>query len=558
MSRTVDAGVADSQATEADEVGRLVSGARVVTVWTTASRITGFLRVAAIAAIIGPTFFGNLLQTALYVPLLLSEVLAATLIPSVLAPRIVHRLQAGDEVGASRIARGFLGAVLPLFAAVVLAAMLAAPLLLRVMTVAVDDPTLRAQQIALGWPLLALLLPQMILHAFIATSIAVQHAHHRFAVASAAQMVENLGLVGVLVLSAIAFGFGGEIETITTGHVIALGAGSTLVVALHAAVQWWGAARLGTRLYPTRGWRDREVRATLRTALPASGASTLNGIGWLSVLVASGHVPGGAVAFQVAQSLFNLPISLFSRPFAVSQLPLLARRNGERSAAAFRSILERSLRLALFVAVPAGLAFVAIPGVLAGAVAYGEMASPEAIDLVATAVLGLGFGLAGEAVLTVYASAAYARLDTASQLRAAVIRTVLIAVGLAVAHGVAPEASILVIALGCSAATIAAAAYLRGRVNRDLSVGALGDWRRWIAGTVALAILSVLPAALIAGDVAPADAGLERVATAAMLIVLTVLVYLALQRLLRSAELKALLQRVPRRAAVASEGGNRT
>lgn len=49
----------------ADRAGRLqeLDGhAQTVFVWAVASRLTGFLRVALIAAVLGPTFFGNLHQ----------------------------------------------------------------------------------------------------------------------------------------------------------------------------------------------------------------------------------------------------------------------------------------------------------------------------------------------------------------------------------------------------------------------------------------------------------------------------------------------------------------
>lgn len=520
------------------DVGQLVAGARVVSGWTLASRATGFIRVAAIAAIIGPTFFGNLLQTALYIPFVLSEILAATLIPAVLAPRIVRHLRAEDEASAKRLARGFLGAILPLFCAVALAGAVATPLLLDFMTVAVDDAAIRSQQIALGWPLLLLLLPQIVLHAFIATASAVQHAHRRFGIATGAQIVENLGMVLVLLVAALVFGFGSDLDSISVSHVVAIGAGSTFVVALHAVVQWWGAARIGFRLFPTAGWRNAEVRSVLRSAIPAGGAAGVNGVGWMWVLIAVGHFPGGAVAFQMGHSLYNLPISLFSRPFAISQLPLLARLE-QQSAPAFQNVLQRSIRLALFVAVPASVVLIAIPEVLAGAVSFGEM--ENAINLVAMAVLGLGVGMVGEALYIAYASAAYARLDTAAQLGAAGLRTAILAPGLLLVHHAAPGSGILLIALTCSAATAVAAIYLRFRANRGEWRGGLQGWPRWLLINGSVAFISAVPAAIVARSIAIEAAEIGRILEAATLVGLTTAIYLVLQWLRRSDELRTLL-----------------
>jgi peptidoglycan biosynthesis protein MviN/MurJ (putative lipid II flippase) len=42
-----------------------------VALGTLVSRITGFGRVAALAAVLGPTYFGNLFQTSLLLPYIL-------------------------------------------------------------------------------------------------------------------------------------------------------------------------------------------------------------------------------------------------------------------------------------------------------------------------------------------------------------------------------------------------------------------------------------------------------------------------------------------------------
>src|SRR5256885_14348693 len=82
----------------------LAINSRSVAWWTLMGRASGFVRVTAIAAVLGPTFFGNLFQTALLVPYTLSEFLGASLIPSLLAPRLVRLLADGDDKGADRLA----------------------------------------------------------------------------------------------------------------------------------------------------------------------------------------------------------------------------------------------------------------------------------------------------------------------------------------------------------------------------------------------------------------------------------------------------------------------
>src|SRR5690606_17025511 len=121
--------------------------------------------------------------------------------------------------------------------------------------------------------------------------------------------LENVGLVAVLGVIAAIWGTGIAIDQVTPAEAALLGAGSTLAVALNALAQMAGARRLGVRLWPRAGWRDAEVRGLARIAGPSSAIAGMNSTGLFALMVASGQVPGGAVAFQIACNLFNLPIA---------------------------------------------------------------------------------------------------------------------------------------------------------------------------------------------------------------------------------------------------------
>ncbi len=126
--------------------------------WTLVSRITGFGRVAAIAAVLGPTYFGNLFQTANAFPHVVHELLVGSLITGLLVPPIVRHVDARDPAAAKRLANGFLGVAALAGAATALLCLAAVPLLLFLMTAAVDVPDVRQRQSELGAPLVALVL----------------------------------------------------------------------------------------------------------------------------------------------------------------------------------------------------------------------------------------------------------------------------------------------------------------------------------------------------------------------------------------------------------------
>jgi putative peptidoglycan lipid II flippase len=450
------------------DASALASDSRTVAFWTLVSRITGFGRVAALAAVLGPTFFGNLFQTALVFPYVICELMAGSLITALLAPHLVRALDGQGRPAARRLAQGFAGILLPVFAAVALLGMALAPLLLSLLTLAVDEPAVRAKQQALGWTLLLCLLPQIVLYGVAGLGIAVQHAHRRFAFATAAPIVENIAMMAVLALTAAFFGIGLDVDRVTTGQVLMLGLGSTAAVGLHAAAQWWGALRLGIALLPRAGWRDAQVRRIARLAALSSGSSGLNSIGLLALMVAAGQVPGGAVAFQIASNFFNLPIALCARPIASAQLPLLSRHFGRGALAQFQATYRHSLRLTLLIALPACLLFVGAPELLAACVALGGMRSAEAMALIAASLAGLGLGIVAEAAFVVATSAAYARHDAASPLHAMALRLAVILIGVALAPSLGhDDLTLWHLGLAAAAASLAAAGYLHWRLVRS-------------------------------------------------------------------------------------------
>ena len=87
--------------------------------------------------------------------------------------------------------------------------------------------------------------------------------------------------------TAVLYGTGRGIGNLPTGEILLLGLGSTGAVALHAATQWWGARRAGVVLLPLPGWRDAEVRAVVRRALPALGQAGLDAVQLLALLIAA-------------------------------------------------------------------------------------------------------------------------------------------------------------------------------------------------------------------------------------------------------------------------------
>src|SRR5690606_38596927 len=142
---------------------------------------------------------------------------------------------------------------------------------LGLLTILVPDAAVRADQLDVGWPLLAMLMPQALFYAIGATGAAVQNARGKFALAAAAPTFENLTIIGVVAASGWIFGSGIEVDDIALPRLLLLRLATTSGVMIHAALLWWGASRVGIRLLPRAGWSDPEVRQILRLSVPSTG-----------------------------------------------------------------------------------------------------------------------------------------------------------------------------------------------------------------------------------------------------------------------------------------------
>lgn len=528
------------------EVGRIGANSLIGSVWTLACRLTGLGRIVVVAAVLGPTLFGDLYTQTTGLPQLLFELLTGSLFVSLLVPALVRNLDRGDPANAARVAGGFLTVTLLGAMAVVAVVIVAGPLVLDLLSINVPRDVQRADPAA-AWLLLGLVMLQAPLYIVVGGGAAAQNAQGRFALASGAPIVENVGIMAVLGVYAAVFGVGTAAGRSLAG-VALLGAGTTLAVALHAAVQWDGARRLGLKLRPSRAWSDPEVRRLVRLTFPSMALAALNVARYVVILVVAAAEPGGVVTFGLAWAFYQLPVALGAKPVSQAALPELSRAHHRGDPDDFRRTFDRGLGLVLFVTVPAAAGYALLSGAIASVVGLGEMASPGARALVAYCLLGLSAGVVGAAGVNFGTQAAYARQDTRRPLIAVATRTALTAVGLGVALALTDGAPLLlticaVISLSDLVAGLGLCLVVRGALpgRADDLAGALA--RTVTAATVMVAV--VLPGGLLLGM--PEDR------TSALLELVVVgglgaASYLLVQRRLRSPELAGLVTAVSHRS----------
>ncbi len=482
-----------AEASEPAELSRPASAAGdslTVAAWTVLSRVTGLVRVAVVGAVLGPTYLGNTYQFTNSLPnLIYYGFLAGGLFSSLLAPALVRHIDAGDRRASERVAGGFLGVTLVAMVAVIPLAIILGPLALKI--AALGGPrAVGAAEVRVGRLLIMMFLPQMFFYGVVGTATAVMNSRRRFALAAGAPAVENLGTIAVLLSAAALYGTGRGISNLPTSEILLLGLGSTGAVALHATTQWWGARRAGVTLLPRPGWRDSEVRAVVRRAIPALGQAGLAAVQLLALLIAANRLPGGIVAFQIAWNFYTLANNLGTAPVALSLVPRLARMHLNGDAAAFRDTLVRGLRLGFFITIPAAAGFLVLAMPLARASSFGQMDSVEGVTMVAAALSPLSVAVVGQTAFMIATYASYARKDTRTPLHSMILQAAmcLTVAGLSLlVHG---PTVLIVLGLAVSVSVAVAACHLMARMWRTLGRGTQRLWpslARFVAGAAIMA-----------------------------------------------------------------------
>jgi putative peptidoglycan lipid II flippase len=391
----------------------LARGAAIISIATGISRLTGFLRVIVVAGAMGTTYLANTYQTANTAPNLVFELMAAGVLTSVFVPTFVDHL-VSDRPDEGWHAADALTSV-ALVALTLLAALLAlcAPVVMRVLTVGVEDPALRAREVALGATWLRLFAPQVVLYGAGMIMTAALHAHRRFALAAVAPIGNNV--VVICVYLAYAALRGDEAPTlggITDGQVLLLGAGTTLGVVAMTACLLPGLRRLGWswrwRFEPSHPSVARAARLGVWALSYAGGYQA----GLVVVLMLGNRVEGGVAAYQWAYTFFYVPHALVAVPIGSVLFPAITEHAARGETAAFVARVREGLAMLAFLLVPAaGLAVVL--GVPAAALAlhYGAMTEAGAA-LVGRTFASFALGLPGYSAFVMLTRAFYAVADT--------------------------------------------------------------------------------------------------------------------------------------------------
>jgi putative peptidoglycan lipid II flippase len=409
--RAKGAALAGSSTTRA-----LVTAGLIVTVASLASRVLGFVRYIAIVRAVPDPASLDAFNTAFRIPDFLFQLVAAGALASALVPVIAGLFATGETARAWRVVSSITTLILGALFVLVVLAELAAPQL-----VAFIAPGFSGTNLQMTTDLTKVMLLSPLFMAGGAIASAVLNARGRFAAASVAPLVYNVGIIGGALFAVPALGVTG------------LAVGVVVGAAGHLLVQVPGMLSIGARVRPSLAFGDASTRKALILMGPRTIGLGATQIVFLVMTALATTLPVGSItAFNLAFALLQIPIGVIGVPLGTVLLPSLSREAATGDTAAFHRLLVRGLSLLAY----AMLAISAIGIPVAGDVvreAYGlGHLDATIMGWVSVSLAVFMLGLTAHSLIAVLARAFYALQDTATPLIAGII-----AVGVNIAAGVA-------------------------------------------------------------------------------------------------------------------------
>lgn len=375
---------------------RLAPATLILMAGFVASRASGLLRDITIGATFGTGPDLDAYYAAFRLPDLLFQLLTGAALISAFIPTFSSYLGRGAEEEAWRMAASVLTLLALATAAGSLLAALFAPSLM-----ALVSPGFSAAQLDLVVNLTRVMLLSPVLFTVSTILTGILNTRGHFALPSLAPALYNTTILCGALFSSEPFG--------VYGLAIGVAAGS----ALHLAIQLPAILRLRFPYRLAFELRHPGVREVLRLMGPrVAGLAAVQANFLVSTALASTLSPGSLSALNLAWPLMMLPLGVGAVTVASAAFPPLAEAAAGRDHQTFHDTFETSLRVILYLTLPATAGLIFLSGPLVALIyqrgGFGEASSAA----VATALIYYALGLPAHGVLEIVTRAFYARKDT--------------------------------------------------------------------------------------------------------------------------------------------------
>ncbi|MGH2808227.1 MAG: murein biosynthesis integral membrane protein MurJ [Actinomycetota bacterium] len=389
----------------------LARSTAVMTAGTVLSRVTGVVRLTAMAATLGiaesrlPDTY-NLANT---VPNIIYELVLGGVVTSIFVPLFVELLEKEKRERAWEVISAILTISLIGLSVIAVIGIIAAPAIAGFYAGRLEGGDQALQRDAITF-LLRLFLPQVVLYGIYFVGAGIMNAHKRFGPPMWTPIVNNLVLIAVLVYFHQAYG-AVTLQTITQNQLLVIGLGTTASVAPMGLLLFPYLKRLG-RLRLTTKLRHPAVKKLARLAVFVIGFVIANQAGYIVIQWLANRQQGGYSAYIAAFTFYIMPMGLFVLSITTALVPSLSQHATNERWDDFREQLSVGIRSTIFLMVPAAVGYLLLGELIVIVLLEHGLATATSTALV-TDILGLFvLGLVQFAIFQLLVRSFYAMQDT--------------------------------------------------------------------------------------------------------------------------------------------------
>ncbi|MER7954225.1 murein biosynthesis integral membrane protein MurJ [Streptomyces sp. NPDC096030] len=482
----------------------LLKSSAVMAAGTLVSRLTGFVRSLVITGALGAALLGDTFTIAYTLPTMIYILTVGGGLNSVFVPQLVRSMK-NDEDGGEAYANRLLTLVMVALGAIVVIAVFAAPLLIRLMSNTIADDA-AANSVAVTFARYCL--PTIFFMGVHVVMGQILNARGKFGAMMWTPVLNNIVMIVTFGLFIWVYGTSAEsqmaVQTIPDDGIRLLGIGTLLGLVVQALAMIPYLRETGFRFRPRFDWKGHGLGKTVKLAKWTVLFVLANQAGVLVVTqlaTAAGEESGkngaGFLAYSNAQLIWGMPQAIITVSVMAALLPRISRAAHDDDPGAVRDDISQGLRNSAVAIVPVAFAFLAL-GVPMCTLLYAS-SGVQAAQGMGFILMAFGLGLIPYSVQYVVLRGFYAYEDTRTPFYNTVIVAAVNAAASAACYFVLPAQWAVVgmaASYGLAYAVGVGVAWrrLRNRLGGDLD-GA------HIMRTYARLCLASLPAAIVAGAV---------------------------------------------------------
>jgi putative peptidoglycan lipid II flippase len=390
----------------------MVRSALTVGGYTTLSRILGFVRDQLVAFTLGTGFVAEAFFVAQRIPNMFRALFAEGAFNSAFVPLFAKKLEGEGLTAAQKFGHEVFSVLLAWVLVFTIAAIALMPWLIYVIA---PGFSATPERVDLTVKLLQICFPYLLFMSLTALQGGVLNSLNRFTAAAAAPILLNIVMIGSNIV-AWYFQTG---NSPTTGYIFAAGvslAGVAQFLLLAVACR-----RAGMAFLPSWPKLTPDVTRVLKLSVPGVISGGIMQVNLLIATMIATSIEHGVGYLYYADRLYQLPLGIIIVAIGVVLLPTLSRklRAGDHEGA--MQVKNRALELSLFLTLPsaAALMTIAVP-IIHTVFEHGAFHSADTRG-VASAVMAFAAGLPAYALTKVFQPGFYAREDTATPMRFAII-----------------------------------------------------------------------------------------------------------------------------------------